>query len=68
MKRQYDGVWLGTCATCGKRSYITKDDAKAARRQVKNQGRMAVYRCGNAWHLGHLPRGVVRGDYSRGAL
>lgn len=29
------------------------------------EGRLNTYRCGNFWHLGHLPTDVIRGDLTR---
>jgi len=60
---------VGTCRTCGKRCYLTKQLAKRAVRQMAHrQGRLNAYRCGDYWHLGHLPSDVVDGRKARQSL
>ena len=57
---------LSTCPTCGKRQFLKKAHAKAAARQMKGRtGRLHAYRCGQFWHLGHLPDVVRHGEASR---
>lgn len=54
------------CPTCGKREYVSKAAAKHAIRAMKGRvGRLNVYRCGNYWHIGHLPADVVMGRIAR---
>lgn len=52
------------CPTCGKRSWLTRADAKKVARRMHDT-HLNVYRCGDAWHLGHLPAPVIRGDLNR---
>ena len=59
---------VGTCPTCGKRCYGSKDEAKKAARQIHPASRLNVYRCGTYWHLGHLPLAVVHGDLPRSEI
>jgi hypothetical protein len=61
---------VGTCATCGKRCYPSKARAKKVARSLRGDRsgqHLSVYRCGDSayWHLGHLPRDVVRGVMGR---
>lgn len=60
-------AFIGVCPSCGKRSYPSKADAKKAVRQLhkKHGGHLSVYRCGTAWHFGHLPAAVRAGDATR---
>lgn len=55
------------CPDCGKRRYLTRSDAKRIARRMQGQGlgRLQVYRCGDAYHVGHPPTALVRGDISR---
>jgi hypothetical protein len=61
------GHWI-TCA-CGKRGYHTKRDARAARKQLRDNSR-TVYACEDAgvtlWHIGRRPYLVQRGAVARG--
>lgn len=74
MKSQFlhhTGVASGgtPCPTCGKRRFLTKADAKTVARQMKGRrGRLNAYRCGDFWHLGHLPKPVARGRLTRDDL
>ena len=72
MSRASNGaaLWIGLCQTCGKRSYPSKREARRARGQVAGHDsrHLSVYRCGDWWHIGHLPRMIVRGDAARGEL
>lgn len=59
----------GECATCGKLLFLSKAAAKRAARQMPHRdGRLNAYRCGNFWHIGHLPRAIARGLASRDDL
>ena len=62
--------WIARCATCGKRCYPTKADAKAAARQLPRRkgGHLSVYPCGPYWHFGHLPKTIRTGDAGRDDL
>lgn len=58
------------CPDCGKLRYLTRAEAKRIARRVPkdHRGRLSVYRCGDFWHLGHLPKGVIAGAFTRGDL
>jgi hypothetical protein len=60
-------VWLGICATTGKRSYSTRKAARRSERQQRAaKGHMSTYQCECGWwHLGHLPAEVVAGHVTR---
>jgi hypothetical protein len=59
----------GLCPSCGKRRWLTKREARlVARRMTARVGRLHAYRCGEFWHLGHLPAVVVAGRLSRADL
>ncbi|MEU3013400.1 hypothetical protein [Nocardia asteroides] len=57
------------CEPCGKRRYQSKAAAKQqARTHTGNYGSMSAYECPavpGQWHIGHLPRAVVRGEIDR---
>lgn len=59
---------LGTCEVCGKRCYLTKQAARRARSRRFPGERMSVYRCGDFYHLGHLPGRVIAGDKPRSEI
>jgi hypothetical protein len=55
--------YAAVCPVHGKRSYVTRADARRAARTGPVSG-LREYRCTAAdgyWHLGHLPRGVRLG-------
>lgn len=56
--------------TCGKIRYLTKGAAKRQARRMKGRiGRLNAYRCpAGFWHLGHLPKAVIRGEISRAEI
>jgi hypothetical protein len=57
------------CPECGKYRYLTKSEAKRAARRIKGRiGRLNAYRCGDFFHLGHLPGGVIQGRNTRNDL
>lgn len=59
----------GRCPEDGKVRYLTRSEAKRAARRIKGRdGRLNAYQCGDFWHLGHLPRSVVRGRQTRDDL
>jgi len=60
-------VHCGECPTCGKLRYPTRKVAKAVARRLSHRG-TNEYRCGDYWHIGHLPTAVRRGTISRDAL
>lgn len=56
----------GACVRCGKRNYFTKAEAKRAARGFESRsGKLRPYRCGDAWHLGHLPTRIRQGEVTR---
>lgn len=60
---------MGQCPECGKKRYTSRKIARKALRQMNSGGYdssgMNEYRCGEYWHVGHLPRRVVRGRRGR---
>jgi hypothetical protein len=59
----------GECPECGKLRFLTKAAAKRAASQLRHRdGRLNAYRCGEFWHIGHLPRAIARGLASRDDL
>lgn len=75
-----DGVWYA-CPRTGKRGYLDRADARAARARTRGSrgeasgkdGALSIYRCEDdehgpgctRFHIGHLPRRVVRGEVTR---
>ena len=53
---------IGTCRRCGKRSYLTRREAKKAARAIHPNVPLRAYQCGQMWHYGHSPDWVRRGD------
>lgn len=55
------------CPDCGKLRYLTRAHAKRVARRISRRrgGRLNAYRCGEFFHIGHLPDGVRHGDLSR---
>lgn len=51
---------------CGKRSYATRNDARAARRRTGSSG-LSTYRCkaSGHWHIGHSPIPLKHGVITR---
>lgn len=49
----YNRRGTGTCWSCGKVCYRSRDEAKAAKRVLHPSEKMHAYRCGNNWHFGH---------------
>ncbi|GAA0853304.1 hypothetical protein GCM10009525_82660 [Streptosporangium amethystogenes subsp. fukuiense] len=47
---------IGTCTTCGKKSYETRSAAKRAGRALHPDACMRAYQCGVFWHLTSSPR------------
>lgn len=56
---------LGTCTVCGKQTYASRQTAKRAMKRLYPEDRQSVYRCGDFYHFGHLPRVVRAGRESR---
>ena len=60
--------WLW-CEACGKRTYTTRKNAKAARNRTREKG-MGVYDCPKRpgeglFHVGHRPRDLGQGLVDR---
>lgn len=54
------------CPDCGKVRFLNRAGARTAAKQMRSRiGRLNAYKCGEFWHLGHLPADVVAGDFSR---
>jgi hypothetical protein len=55
------------CPDCGKLRYLTRRHAKRIARRInaRRGGRLNAYRCGDFWHIGHLPTAVRHGDIAR---
>lgn len=60
--------FVGTCGECGKRSYPTRDQARKASNAGQPSEHMSAYRCGDYWHVGHLPKAVRTGEVSRAQI
>lgn len=63
-------VGIVFCETRGKRSYISRKEARRVARTIPPDGgpRLNPYRCDvmeGYWHLGHLPARVRRGNAGR---
>lgn len=56
---------IGRCWECGKQSFKDRKTAKRAAQIVHPGEQMRAYRCGDAFHLGHLDERIVHGDKSR---
>lgn len=52
---------VGQCLTCGKVSYITRKRAREVAKSLFPAAHLSPYRCGDYWHIGNIPRAVVRG-------
>jgi hypothetical protein len=50
---------------CGKAQYATRKTARIAARKAFPGEHLSPYRCGNGWHIGHLPGRVLAGDKDR---
>ncbi len=63
---------VGTCEVHGKILFRDRKTARVnARRTQSHDGRMNAFECEThpgLWHLGHLPRSVVRGIRGRESI
>lgn len=60
--------WETPCATCGKRPYTSKKDAKRTARALYPGQHMQVYPCyanDTLFHIGHIVPAVKQGLMSR---
>lgn len=60
-----------TCSTHGKRGYHSKKEAERAARMFHPGHHLSAYACDTGtglWHLGHLPKQVIRKRIPRGYL
>jgi predicted RNA-binding Zn-ribbon protein involved in translation (DUF1610 family) len=62
------GVGAFKCPTCGKRRYLTRKEARQASRRWHRGDRLSPYRCGQFWHLGHLPKDIKQLGIDRSVL
>lgn len=61
------------CPHCGKRSYMSRRDAKIAMRRAHSKDKMSAYRCRETgpddpverWHFGHLAEPIKQGIVDR---
>lgn len=59
------------CPATGKKSWLSKGDAKAMAKRTPNGNDLSAYRCPTGqdhWHLGHLPASVIAGETSRAEI
>lgn len=56
------------CPDCGKVRYPSRTAARQAARHAAHLRGLNAYRCGEFWHLGHLPDDVRHGKRTRGDL
>lgn len=61
-------TWHHICDTCGKRAFLSKHEARKARKGLPRHGGMSVYECGGYFHIGHLPHAVRRGRVTRSEI
>lgn len=64
-------IWdtAGRCGQHGKVNFTSRRAAmKTAKRWRNELGRMSAFRCGQFWHLGHLPQKVKQGEIGRDEL
>jgi hypothetical protein len=54
----------GWCETHQKHYYATRKIARGAARQHHAEHKSA-FRCDQWWHIGELPRVIVKGEFSR---
>lgn len=56
-----------TCTPAGKRIYVTRKNARRARRRFGDGHELNIYPCphGDHYHIGHLPPAVRRGQYDK---
>ena len=57
-----------TCPDCGKRTYLSRKDARRAMKRWGDTAGYNVYRCGDGWHFGHKPTALRRGLTTRERL
>lgn len=56
------------CPTCGKRRYLTRKQARQFARKLHPGERLSPYKCGDYWHLGHLPKDITQLGIDRSVL
>ena len=58
--------YVGRCPDCGKMRFQTRKQArKHARVRFPGDKRFSEYKCGDYWHIGHLPEHIVRRGVER---
>jgi hypothetical protein len=62
--------YVGDCTPCGKRTYKDRKRARNAAKTRHPGEHLGAYACpeGDGWHLGHLPKDVVKGRITRGEI
>lgn len=53
---------ITTCSTCGKRSFLSRRDARRASRALYPEEALRAYACGGYWHIGHTAPWRKRGE------
>lgn len=59
------GVAIGKCPDCGKVCYVDRKSARRAGKRRHAGEHMSPYKCGEFWHIGHLPRLTIDGKLDR---
>ena len=54
-----ESMFLATCATCGKRSYKSKQEAKRGAARVHPGAQLRFYQCGEYWHMTSVDADVM---------
>lgn len=67
LRAQVGYIPWGPRCSCGKVKFLSKRDAKAWAKRFPGE-RLSPYRCGDFWHLGHLPPAVRAGHLGRETL
>jgi hypothetical protein len=55
---------VATCRSCGKLCFRTRKEAKTYQRRYLRADHLNVYKCGDYFHLGHMPYLIARGVVS----
>lgn len=59
---------MSVCPACGKRRYPTRKEARKWAKRLHPGKHMSPYRCGEFWHLGHLPADITKLGIDRSVL
>jgi hypothetical protein len=64
--REQAGAHLAVrCETCGKVRFRNRKAARARAKKLYPGDHMSTYKCGEYWHIGHIPWAVRRGVRAR---